>query len=169
MSADEEVFAEFCRREHQRLVGALGLYCGDFDVAEELAQEALARVWRDWSSVQRKDSPAAWTHRVAMNLASSHFRRRRAERRMRERLPAAAAGHVVDVTDGLAIREALQELPARYRAVLVLRFYLDYSVAETAAALGLPQGTVTTFTRRGLERLGRHIGVTREMWEAARA
>src|SRR5688500_17429750 len=60
MAADEEVFAEFCRREHQRLVGALGLYCGDFDLAEELAQEALARVWRDWATVQRKDSPAAW-------------------------------------------------------------------------------------------------------------
>ena len=169
MSADEEVFADFCRREHHRLVGALGLHCGDFDVAEELAQEALARVWRDWSAVQRKDSPEAWTYRIAMNLASSHFRRRRTERRLRERLASPPAATTPDVTDGLAIRDALQQIPARYRAVLVLRFYLDYSVTETAAALQLPPGTVTTFTRRGLERLGRQIGVTRETWEAARA
>ena len=169
MPADEEVFADFCRREHPRLVGALGLYCGDFHLAEELAQEALARVWRDWPAVQRKDSPEAWTYRVAMNLASSHFRRRRAERRARERLSVPEEAVAVDVGDSVVIRDALQELPARYRAVLVLRFYLQYSVAETAAALQMPTGTVTTLTRRGLQRLSRRIGATPEMWEAARA
>ena len=70
---------DFCREMHPRLVGALALHCGDRDVAEELAQETLARVWERWSSVRSMDSPEAWTFRVAFNLSNSRFRRNAAE------------------------------------------------------------------------------------------
>lgn len=155
--ADE--FAGFCEREQSRLVAAVGLYCGDFDVAEEIAQEALARVWRDWSKVCKKESPAAWTQRVAINLANSHFRRKQAERRARDRLDRPAdAVEDLSIDDRLTLQSALAQLPARQRAVLIMRFYLDYSVAQTAAALGIPEGTVMTHTSRGLERLRRRMG-----------
>ena len=158
MERNPHEFAEFCRAEQPRLVATLGLYCGDFDVAEEIAQETFARMWRDWEKVRTKDSPSAWAQRVGFNLANSFYRRKMAERRMRSRLgtPREAA-HTPDVPDQLAIQAALSQLPSNQRAVLILRFYLDYSVAETAAALRLPQGTVTTHTRRGLQRLRRSI------------
>ena len=53
----------FCDRVSGRLVGSLTLYGGDRHVAEELAQEALARAWERWSTVSRLDSPEAWTFR----------------------------------------------------------------------------------------------------------
>ena len=76
-----EDLARFCREQRPQLVGSLGLYCGDVGLAEELANEALARVCRDWNHVRDLERPGAWAHRVAMNLANSWFRRRGAERR----------------------------------------------------------------------------------------
>jgi RNA polymerase sigma-70 factor (sigma-E family) len=170
--ADE--FEEFCRREQSRLIGVLGLYCGDFDVAEEIAQEAFARVWRDWSRVREKDSPAAWTQRVGINLANSLYRRRKAERRMRERVGGSSSVLPPDCADRVTVQRALSALPDRQRAVLILRFYLDYSVNETAFALNMPPGTVMTHTSRGLARLRKLIGdvefvPARTVPEAARA
>lgn len=77
----ESEFVAFCVEEHPRLVGALSLYCGDRALAEELAQDALTRACRDWRKVRNFAAPGAWTHRVAMNLANSYFRRRAAETR----------------------------------------------------------------------------------------
>ena len=71
----------FCRAEWSRLVGTLALLTGDADLAEELAQETIVRVCRDWRKVSSMDAPGAWAHRVAVNLAHSHFRRRSAARR----------------------------------------------------------------------------------------
>jgi DNA-directed RNA polymerase specialized sigma24 family protein len=64
-------FDEFCAQEFPRLVGALSLWCADRDVAEEIAQEALAHTYRDLKRVSDLDRPGAWTRRVAMNLARS--------------------------------------------------------------------------------------------------
>ena len=72
---------EFCKEEHPRLVRALDLYCGNLGVVEELAQDALAKVWQNWKRQSRLDNPSAWAHHVAMNLARSHFRRLAAARR----------------------------------------------------------------------------------------
>ena len=154
-----EEFAAFWEREFPRLVGALGLHCGDRLVAEELAQEALARVWRDWAAVRDKVSPGAWAQRIGFNLANSYYRRRQAERRATARL-GARPDRVddADVGDQVAVRNALAEMPAAPRAVLVLRFYLVFSVAETAEALAMPQGTVMTHTSRGIERLRQVFG-----------
>lgn len=122
-----------------RLVGSLALYCGDRDVAEELAQEALVRIFRDWERVRKMASPEAWSYRVAINLAHSHYRRRSAWRRARSRMEArAGAGQTMpDTADAVAVRTALQALPARQRKVLVLRYYADLSIAELADALDI--------------------------------
>ena len=76
----------FCAEEFPRLAGALSLYLGDRAIAEELAQEALLKACRRWERVSQLESPGGWTWRVARNLAKSHLRRRRAERRARARL-----------------------------------------------------------------------------------
>ena len=140
----------FCRREWPRLVGSLSLFTGDADLAEELAQETLARVCRDWRKVSNLDAPGAWAHRVAINLARSHYRHRAVARR---HAPALAATHTTDDADtasAIAVREAVARLPVRPRTALVLRYFADLSVAETAEAMRCPEGTVKTLTRQAI-------------------
>lgn len=154
--------AAFCRREFPRLVGALDLHCGDLDVAEEMAQEALVRAAERWEQVRRMAAPGAWVYRVAINLANSWFRRRAAERRAKHRAaPIEEGRRDPDGADRVAVREALVGLPTRQRQAVVLRFYLGCSVAETAAVMGTPEGTVKTLVHRGLGRLRRQLGPAR--------
>lgn len=168
---DEDEVTAFCRREHPRLVGALTLYCGDRGTAEELAQEALARVWRDWSRVRSMDAPGGYLHRVAMNLAHSQLRRRSAERRARARSWTAdrESYQDPDTADRLTVQRALAQLSGQQRRVLVTRFYLGHDVAETAELLAMPVGTVKTHSSRGLAALREALGVTVRTREVADA
>jgi RNA polymerase sigma-70 factor (ECF subfamily) len=151
---DQEL-AEFCHAEHRRLVGSLSLYCRDRQVAEELAQEAIIRLISHWHRVRRLDSPSAWTHRVAINLANSHLRRRLAERRAMRRLRSypAPTQRDPDTPTAIMVRAAVARLPRRQRAVIVLRFLADLSVREVSDALGYPEGTVKTLTAKALASL----------------
>lgn len=159
-SADED-FAAFCRREHGRLVGALDLMTGSRALAEDFAQEALARAYRSWGRVRELDAPGAYVHRIAVNLATSAFRRRAAERRAHARIGVEReSSDEPDAAGGLAVREALATLRVEQRRVLVLRFFLGYSVEETASTLGMPVGTVKTHTTRGLAALRERLGVS---------
>lgn len=148
-------FVALYEREYPRLVGVVGLMVSDRALAEDLAQEALIRAGRDWKKVQRLDHPSAWLHRVAVNLATSSHRRRRAEHRMLQRV--AAPNHDLapdpDTAAVESVRRALHQLPVELRAVVVLRFYADFSVADTAAVLHIPEGTVKTRTRRAIAAL----------------
>ena len=148
-------FEAFCRREYPRLVGALSLHCGDPAVAEELAQEALARACDRWERVRVMRAPGAWVHRVAINLTNSHFRRRRAERRASARHGDDARNGQLDsdVADAMAVRAAVAGLPAKQRTAIALRFYLQYSVAETAAVMDCSEDAVKQHTRRAVAAL----------------
>jgi RNA polymerase sigma factor (sigma-70 family) len=143
----------FCRAMHPRLVGALALHCGDRHVAEELAQETLARVWERWPSVREMASPESWTYRVGFNLAASRFRRRSAERRARARAGEGLDAHVPDLASALAVRAAVAALPPRQRAAVVLRYFADLSVDDTAAALRCAPGTVKALTSQAITAL----------------
>jgi RNA polymerase sigma factor (sigma-70 family) len=149
----------FCRREWPRLVGALSLYTGDAALAEELAQEAVARACRQWRSVRRMDAPGAWLHRVARNLAHSHFRHERVVARHAGQL--APAGVTADDADAVALRLAVAALPERERDAIVLRYYVGCSVRETATVLDCPEGTVKTLTHRAVAML-RDAGIVAE-------
>lgn len=150
--ATSEGFSEFCSLHYERLVGALGLHCGDRAVGEELAQEALARVWSHWGAVQELHDPAAWMYRVAFNLSNSHFRRKRAERRAQQRgIPDRVEDR--DTATVVAIRSAVAGLPKRKRTALVLRYFLDLPFAEVARLMDAPESTVKSLARRALEDL----------------
>lgn len=160
--APPEALVLFCRREHPRLVGALTLYCGDRVVAEEIAQDALATVCERWEQVRQMAAPGAWVHRVAVNAANSRFRRRAAERRALRRL----GGRVVedssdpDAAEAVAIRRAVATLPARQAQAVVLRFYLQLSVAETARWMDTTDAAVKSLTQRALAGLRERLGLT---------
>ena len=154
MAATEEV-TQFCRSQYPRLVGMLDLICGDLPLAEELAQETLARVWTNWRKVSSYESPAAWTTRVAVNLANSHFRRRKAERKAHGRISAWTTGVTTDPDSASAItlRAAVATLPARMRTAVVLRYFLDLPFAEIAQTMDAPEATVRSLVHRALHRL----------------
>jgi RNA polymerase sigma-70 factor (sigma-E family) len=152
MERTDQSVSAFCRALHPRLVGSLALHCGDRDVAQELAQETLARVWERWASVRAMDAPEAWAYRVAFNLAASRFRRAAAERRARSRF-GPVVEHVPDAADALAVRAAVGSLPPRQRAAIVLRYFADLSVEQTAEVLGCAPGTIKSLTSQAIATL----------------
>lgn len=158
----EELFA-MCRHEHPRLVGMLGLYCGDHDVAEDLAQEALIRLCRDWRRVRTLDAPERWLHRVAINLAHSHYRRKTIERRALSILGARRQEETESHRD-IETLELLKDLPHRQKAAIVLHYYLDMTVPEVAQMMGIPDGTVKTLVHRGTRALGADPAIVEERY-----
>ena len=153
MAEAPQDLVRFCREQHPRLVGILSLYIGDAAVAEELAQEALLRAARHWDRVRSLDAPGGWVYRVAINLANSHFRRRRVERRVARRLQATATASVLATADQLAVRQAVAGLPRRQREVVVLRHLEDLSVADVAALLQVTHDAVMSLTKRAMAAL----------------
>ncbi len=159
MGGDQAGFEAFVDREYHRLVRALGLYCGDLDVAEELAQDAFARAYQRWGRVGRYDRPDAWVHRVAFNLARSWFRRRYAERRAYARHgPVPDRLDAPEATDTVAVRAAVLALPDRQREAIVHRYFLGRSVAETAEVLGVSDGAVKAATFKAIHNLRDELG-----------
>src|SRR5690242_7592874 len=155
-----EVLAELYRAESARTVNLAYLLTGQRQLAEDLAQEAFVRV----ASRLREVSPdafAAYLRRTVVNLAHSHFRHARVQRRhaarvesdAEQRQQAVEASSASDSETSEELWRALRALPARQREVLVCRFYLDLSEAQTAAALRTRVGTVKSATARGLQAL----------------
>ena len=142
-----EELSAMCEREHPRLVGMLGLYCGDRDVAEDLAQEALIKLCRDWRKVRKLDAPDRWVHRVAINLAHSYFRRKGIERRAMSSLGRRTAIKSTTGSD-LETLELLTGLPHRQKAAFLLHYYLDLTVREVAQVMDIPEGTAKTLIHR---------------------
>lgn len=153
----------FCHAEYAPLVGLLGLYCGDGHVAEELTQEALARACRDWRRVRTMTRPDAWLRRVAINLARSRFRRLLAERRANERSfgRSETAHHDPDAAARVAVRDAIAALPHRQKAVLILLYFGDMTMAQVAEVLDCPEGTVKSLSHRAIDRLRRQSSALR--------
>ena len=150
----------FIENEYPRLSNVLTLYCGDRDLGEELAQEALVRTCRDWRKVAKADSPSAWVTRVGLNLANSVFRRRKIERRvLRDIVDTVDPVHNADAAEVISVRQAVVKLPPRQRKALLLRYYLDLSVSETARVMECPEGTVKTLTRSAIAGLRHDINI----------
>lgn len=150
-SVAPDELAAFFRAQHPRLVGFLALYCGDAQVAEEIAQDALVRLCRDWNKVRRMDHPEAWLQRVGINLTNSYFRRRSAERRAKARLGDSKRSWV-DRSD-TELLDALSSIPARQKAALLLRHYIGLSTREAAETLGCPEGTIKTLVHKAIKNL----------------
>jgi RNA polymerase sigma-70 factor (sigma-E family) len=150
------------RNEFDRFVGdnsdvllrTAYLIVGDLQEAEDLVQETLFKVASRWPRVSRMDNPLAYARRILVNLASrgsSKRSRNRAELAATPPAETAARAAQLEIDDRLF--NALAALPPRQRAALVLRYFVDLSEAEVAAALGCSVGTVKSSTSRGLKRL----------------
>lgn len=164
-SGPPDDLAAFYADQYRRVRGSLILFTGNRGLAEELAQEAFVKTCQHWERVRQMDAPGAWVHRVAINLAISRARRQRTEQRTTSRLRAERATEPAPSADEReGIDRALAALPDQERAVVVLRYFADLSVADTARALTIPEGTVKTRTRvQGLtasDTIGGRMGMT---------
>lgn len=145
----------FCDEERSDLVAALTSYCGDRDVAEDVAQEALARAAERWEEIS---SPGPWVYRTSVNLVNTLYRRRAVERRVVEQLADPEMWHRDrDAATIVAVRRAVGLLPARQRAVVALRYLLDWPVGEVADAMSLSEGAVRALAHRGMTALREHF------------
>jgi RNA polymerase sigma-70 factor (ECF subfamily) len=141
-------FARFYRASWAGVAQGLTLALGDRDLAIDAVDEAMARAYSRWEKLRHYEEPAGWVYRVGLNWARSRHRR------LARRLPFAQPRAVdpAPVTDP-AVRRALLELPLKQRSVVVCRLLLDWSVDETAAALGVRPGTVQSRLHRALQSL----------------
>jgi RNA polymerase sigma-70 factor (sigma-E family) len=149
-------FDEFVSRGSVRLLRSAYLLTGDRAQAEDLLQVALVRTARRWQVA--RGAPDAYAYRVLVNLVRDHRRwlsRHVAEQPLEDYDGASwgAGDALAEVLERDAMIRAVKRLAPRQREVLVLRFFADLSVAETAAVIGSSQGTVKTHTSRALARL----------------
>jgi RNA polymerase sigma-70 factor (sigma-E family) len=151
MGADRDEFTAFVVAHEAALLRTASLLTGDRGHAEDLVQTALARAHRHWGRVQRADVPIAYVRRLLVNCHLSWRRRLWHGEQALEALPDSPVGDWQDAHAlGDELRRALDLLPPRARAVLVLRFYEDLTETETARVLRCSTSTVRTHTARGL-------------------
>lgn len=146
-------FAVFCHQQHRRVVATIAVYCGDPSLAEEVAQEALAKACEHWPRVRQMDAPGAWLHAVALNLVRSRFRRRRLEQRVAAEQARPDIHTDLDVAELVDLRSALLRLSERRRTVVLLRHVAGLTVTETAAAMSMSENAVRSLASRALAEL----------------
>jgi RNA polymerase sigma-70 factor (sigma-E family) len=151
---DEAGFRSFVEANGAALLHAARLLTGDHHRGEDLVQTALTKLYLKWGRV---DAPLAYARRTLVTTHIDQTRRRWWGERPSENLPDTAEDGApseigaADTRDQL--RQLLTGLAPRDRAVVVLRYYCDLSEQDTAAALGLPVGTVKSSCARALTRL----------------
>ncbi|MBB5078683.1 RNA polymerase sigma-70 factor (sigma-E family) [Nonomuraea endophytica] len=144
-----------------RLLRTAYLLTHDWALAEDLLQEALTKAWFAWPRVEE---PEPYVRRVIVTTFTSWWRRRWRRELPSHDLPETAH---LDATGGIdehdSLWRAIGRLPARQRAVIVLRFYEDLPVAETAQALGCEPGTVKSQTAKALAKLRVDESIVKEL------
>ena len=158
MSAAEELaFRAYATSSRAALRRTAYLLCGDWHKADDLVQSALIKLYVAWPRLRSTESPGAYTHRILVRCFLDERRRpwrRETSLDLVENEPASdrAADDVLD------LRAALAQLPRRQRATLLLRYWVDATVAETADTLGCSEGTVKSQTARALNSLRTSLG-----------
>lgn len=148
-------FEAFYRQHERDIFGYLWRVTGDEQTANDLTQEVFLRAWRQFEKLRGYERPAAWLFHVATNLAFNERRHQRlagpaATLQGHER---AAGDHATQLVDRAALRAALDGLPARQRAALILRELYGYSCDEIAGMLDVSRAAAKMTLSRARERL----------------
>ena len=159
MPRTQQEFEEFAVARTPQLYRAAWLMCGDAHRAEDLVQETLAKVYVRW---HRRlggpiEHPVAYAHTTLTRTYISAQRRRSSHETPVEDLPERVEPGG-DPATAFALRDALAQLAPLDRAVLVMRYLEDVSVADTADALGVSPGAVRNRSLRALDRLRAVLG-----------
>ncbi|MGC4942039.1 SigE family RNA polymerase sigma factor [Kribbella sp. DT2] len=148
-------FTEFVTQKYGALLGTAYLLTRDHGLAEDVVQTALAKCWRTWDTI-RADDPYAYVRQVLVNTCRAYWRVKKGKLEFpTEELPTRPV--LVDYYDRIerdsVLVAALERLPGRMRVVVVLRYLVDLSEAETAEEVGCAVGTIKSQTSRALARL----------------
>jgi RNA polymerase sigma-70 factor (ECF subfamily) len=155
----EDDFRDFVAARSSALLRTAYLLAGDWATAEDLLQISLTKTFLAWKRLGRIEAVEPYTRRVLVNTATSWWRRRWHGERPTEVLPErATADGLEERLERDALWRHVRTLPARQRAVLVLRFYEDMSEAETARLLDVSVGTVKSQCSRALATLRQRLG-----------
>ncbi|MFJ1972172.1 SigE family RNA polymerase sigma factor [Streptomyces sp. NPDC087903] len=155
--ADE--YAEFAAARAGHLYrSACLLTAGDTHLAEDLVQETLGRLYIGWHRMARVGNPAGYAQTVLTRTFLAHQRRRSSTERSTDVFPDLAGAGDGDASLRLTLLEALARLPAKDRAVVVLRYWEDRSVEETADVMNASSAAVRTRCTRALGRLRELLG-----------
>jgi len=148
----EQAYREYVAANLDRLRRTAYLLCGDWHLADDLTSTVLVKLLRHWKRASEMEHLDAYTRRMLMSAWLDERRRPWRRESFTDRLPdRPAAG--ADTDQRLDVISLLARLPPRRRAVLVLRYFCDLSVEETAQALGCSEGTVKSHAARALESL----------------
>lgn len=150
----EADFAEYVRARGPALRNLAYLICGDWHRADDHAQGALVSLYVAWRRIDHQDNLDAYARRTLVNTVLNERRRPwRRERTVTAFPDPPVPAQAERVAQSLALRDALRALPPRQRAAVVLRYWEDMSVADTAALLGVAEGTIKASCARGLAAL----------------
>lgn len=156
MSADLEGFSDFAAARGAQLFRMAYLLAGDRHGAEDLTQTTLGKLYAAWSKVSRADNPVAYSRTVMVRTYVASQRKIRLERPTSEVPDNGRYGE--DTALRVTLFAALAELSGRDRAIVVLRYWEDHSVEDTATILGVGAGMVRTRSQRALLRLRAQLG-----------
>lgn len=149
----EREFREFAEARQAQLRRSAYLLCGDWHQAQDLTQTTLMKLYASWGRVRRDGNVEAYARTILTRVFIDQYRKRSWREEPVDEVPEPASAEPVTPELRLVMQAALMELPPRYRAVLVLRFWEDWSVEQTAEALRVTPGTVKSQSARGLVRL----------------
>lgn len=155
-----EEFAAFVDRHSTSLARLAYLLLGDTYAAEDLTADVFLAAWRQWDRIRGVEYPLAYLRQMITNQAAGRHHRRARERHTLQRLFAGTSesGHEPDGAAVVDVRSALQRVPPRRRACLVLRYAFDLPDREVAQILGISIGAVKSQTSKGLVQLRRELG-----------
>lgn len=154
----EQEFEGFVAARWRPLLRAAWLLSGNWAAAEDLVQSALAQVWAHWPRVRAAAEPDAYVRRMLTHQFLGQQRRRSSGELPTGVVPESGVPDAAaDVDRRLALTRALRELPPQQRAAIVLRYFQDLSLEQTAAALGCTVGTAKSQTSRALAKLRRSV------------
>ena len=148
---DDEQFAEFAHAHAERLRTTAFMLCRDWHLAQDLTQNALTKLFVSWRRAVQSDNLMAYTQKILFRVFLDHRRLRSSSESMPGVLPEAVHRDSPELR--LTILDALARLPERDRAIVILRYFEDYSVERVADVLDLPESVVKSQTRRSLARL----------------
>jgi RNA polymerase sigma-70 factor (ECF subfamily) len=153
---DAEGFDAFYRGTGDRLLAYLYAAGGDLAEAQDAAQEAFMRAWRNWPKIAERD-PERWVRTVGWRILANRWRKLRGQRVAYRRYGPPAPIPALN-EDAVALVAALRRLPAQQRIALVLFHVLELSITEIAEQTGAPAGTVKVRLFRGRQALDAVLG-----------
>ena len=166
INGDRTAFEVLFKRHQNKLWAVALRTTGNMDDAEDALQDALESVNKTAARFRFDSTVSSWLHRIVLNAALDRLRRNKSHATSplmeEDESLVDPLDHIDDVDLSLSIGHALDVLPPDQRAVIILLHIYDLGIAETAAALGIPPGTVKSRANRGREKLALVLGHLRK-------